>query len=286
MRCSQGGHRHLRDAGQGVPGGRPARGRCPRPRDDVLRRRGPPARRGPFKGPGRADLTERELQVAQLLIDSMGDEWDPDRYHDTYRQQVEELVDQKRQGEAIVTEAQAPRRSNVVDLMEALQASVEAARDGRGSAEDPARPAPGHVGHEAEGRPPHQRRPPPPPRARPPPKATTRKATTRQAASGPRAQGSRGRPPTRPPRRRPTHRPRPGSQKPVAKAGAKRSLPRHRHGPPASARPPEPGTGGGHRSPRHRIGSGAPVPGAAARLRRGGGRRRRSPRSATPPRRR
>ncbi len=84
--------------------------------------------------PAGEDLSERELKVARLLIDSMADEWDPTRYHDTYRQRVDELVDQKRRGEEIVTEAPVAPRSNVVDLMEALQASVKAVRGGRGDA--------------------------------------------------------------------------------------------------------------------------------------------------------
>ena len=81
---------------------------------------------------GDAGLSDRELTTAQLLIDSMASEWEPDQYHDTYRQRVEELIDQKRRGEEIVTEAEPPRQSNVVDLMEALQASVSAVRVERG----------------------------------------------------------------------------------------------------------------------------------------------------------
>ena len=96
--------------------------------------------------PAADDLSERELSVANLLIDSMADEWDPERYHDTFRARVEELVEQKRRGEEIVTESPVPRQSNVVDLMEALQASVAAVKesrtgtDGGSDATSPARP--------------------------------------------------------------------------------------------------------------------------------------------------
>ena len=92
---------------------------------------------------GDAGLSDRELTTAQLLIDSMASEWEPDQYHDTYRQRVEELIDQKRRGEEIVTEAEPPRQSNVVDLMEALQASVSAVRAERGGAkgDDSSRPS-------------------------------------------------------------------------------------------------------------------------------------------------
>ena len=117
--------------------------------------------------PAADDLSDRELSVANLLIDSMADEWDPERYHDTFRARVEELVEQKRRGEEIVTESPVPRQSNVVDLMEALQASVAAVKesrtgtDGGSDATSPARP--GGTPRAAAGRRPHGPRRPPPP---------------------------------------------------------------------------------------------------------------------------
>ena len=48
--------------------------------------------------PAEAEFTDRELQAARLLIESMASDWDHQRYQDTYRQQVEELVEAKRQG--------------------------------------------------------------------------------------------------------------------------------------------------------------------------------------------
>lgn len=58
-------------------------------------------------------------------------EWEPDRYRDTYREQVLELLERKAEGEAIVTEAPPEESSNVVDLMSALEASIERARGER-----------------------------------------------------------------------------------------------------------------------------------------------------------
>jgi len=77
-----------------------------------------------------ADLSfsDRELSTAKLLIESMASTWDPDLYEDQYRKRVERLIDEKRQGKVIVTERPETRPTAVVDLMEALQASVEAAR--------------------------------------------------------------------------------------------------------------------------------------------------------------
>jgi DNA end-binding protein Ku len=74
------------------------------------------------------EFTDRELSTAKLLIDSMASQWDPSLYEDQYRKRVEALIDEKRQGKVIVTERPEPQATKVVDLMEALQASVEAAR--------------------------------------------------------------------------------------------------------------------------------------------------------------
>jgi DNA end-binding protein Ku len=77
--------------------------------------------------PSDADLTERELSMANLLIESMQTEWDPERFHDTHREKIEALIEEKRQGKTIVTDPDAAPRSNVIDLMDALAASVKAA---------------------------------------------------------------------------------------------------------------------------------------------------------------
>jgi DNA end-binding protein Ku len=92
---------------------------------------------------------ERELTIAKQLIESMTTDWDPENYSDTYRERVEELIESKRKGEEVATEAPPPRESKVVDLTETLRRSVEAARGRRagGSA------GPGQAeGREAGGR--------------------------------------------------------------------------------------------------------------------------------------
>ncbi len=71
------------------------------------------------------DPSEREITMAELLIESMEGSWDPKRYHDTHRQKVEALVEEKRQGKEIVAASSAPT-AKVVDLMEALSASIKA----------------------------------------------------------------------------------------------------------------------------------------------------------------
>ena len=81
--------------------------------------------------PGDMKFSARELDTAKLLIDSMATQWDPALYEDEYRKRVEELIADKRKGKVVVTERPATAPTPVVDLMEALQASVEAARGHR-----------------------------------------------------------------------------------------------------------------------------------------------------------
>jgi DNA end-binding protein Ku len=81
--------------------------------------------------PGDLSFKPREIDTAKLLIDSMSAEWNPENYADTYRERVEELIDRKRQGETIVTDGETRAAAPVVDLMDALQASVKAARNHR-----------------------------------------------------------------------------------------------------------------------------------------------------------
>jgi DNA end-binding protein Ku len=70
----------------------------------------------------------RELTIARQLIESMTTDWDPEQYHDTYRERVEELIESKRNGEEIETAEPAPRASKVVDLTEMLRQSVDQAK--------------------------------------------------------------------------------------------------------------------------------------------------------------
>jgi DNA end-binding protein Ku len=77
--------------------------------------------------PADGEVTKRELSMAQLLIESMESDWDPERYHDTHREKVEALVEEKRQGHEIVIQAGPETPAKVVDLMEALNASIAAA---------------------------------------------------------------------------------------------------------------------------------------------------------------
>ncbi|MGH2578648.1 MAG: Ku protein, partial [Actinomycetota bacterium] len=76
------------------------------------------------------ELRPQEIRMAKSLIDSLTDVFQPEEFRDEYRVALEELVQKKVQGEEITyTEEAEP--SKVVDLMEALKASVEAAKAGK-----------------------------------------------------------------------------------------------------------------------------------------------------------
>lgn len=75
------------------------------------------------------DLSENELKMAKSLVDMLTGDFDPEKYDDNYREALLELIEQKSQGQEITRPA--PVAGKVTDLMEALRASVEAARKGR-----------------------------------------------------------------------------------------------------------------------------------------------------------
>ncbi|MFY9378504.1 MAG: Ku protein [Peptococcia bacterium] len=70
------------------------------------------------------EATEAELKLATTLIQSMDTPFDPAAYHDEYQQRLRELIEAKIAGKEIVA-PQAEGPNNVVDLMDALKASIE-----------------------------------------------------------------------------------------------------------------------------------------------------------------
>lgn len=86
----------------------------------------------------------RELTMARQLIETLSTTWQPERYHDVYRERVLELVEQKRQGREVTAEPRPAPSGGAVDLMAALQASVEAAQ-GRGRADRKSGPDAGEL---------------------------------------------------------------------------------------------------------------------------------------------
>jgi DNA end-binding protein Ku len=82
--------------------------------------------------------TKRELDIAEQLVDSLTGDFQPDRYRDTYREQVLALIERKAQGETIAVQPVPDEVDEPApDLMSALKASLEAVR----AREDVAPPA-------------------------------------------------------------------------------------------------------------------------------------------------
>ncbi|WP_229843463.1 non-homologous end joining protein Ku [Streptomyces chryseus] len=88
--------------------------------------------------PQDTEVTGRELRMAEQLIDTLSMDWNPEDFHDTFQEQVTKLIEAKRGGES-VEKAEPPAKStNVVDLMEALRASVDQAKSPKGGGKEKA----------------------------------------------------------------------------------------------------------------------------------------------------
>ncbi|MGW5787952.1 non-homologous end joining protein Ku [Streptomyces sp. NPDC003757] len=74
----------------------------------------------------------KELDMALRLVDALSGDWEPDRYHDTYQEKVRELVRAKAEGQEVAVAEEAPRATDVVDLMEVLRGSLEQAQGAGG----------------------------------------------------------------------------------------------------------------------------------------------------------
>jgi DNA end-binding protein Ku len=75
---------------------------------------------------------KRELDMARQLIEALAGDFEPEKYHDEYREQLLDLIEKKAAGEEIVAEPLVEEPAKVVDLMAALEQSL--ARAGKGQA--------------------------------------------------------------------------------------------------------------------------------------------------------
>ena len=70
-------------------------------------------------------ITDKELKMAQSLVESMSVDWEPDKYRDEYRTAVMEIIEQKAQHKEIAKQpAPTMKTTNVVDLVKVLQESL------------------------------------------------------------------------------------------------------------------------------------------------------------------
>ena len=97
--------------------------------------------------PSRARVSQRELEMAQQLIESWTTEWKPEKYKDTYREALLEVIRTKRKGQEVhvapeVEEEEAP------DLLTALRESIDRSKGGRRKRVQPSSSRNGRRAHE------------------------------------------------------------------------------------------------------------------------------------------
>ncbi len=83
------------------------------------------------------EVRDREVDIAKQLVESLSSEFEPDKFRDTYRDEVLALIERKASGEEIAVQpARDEAAEPVPDLMAALRASLDAVR--AGDADEPA----------------------------------------------------------------------------------------------------------------------------------------------------
>ena len=80
--------------------------------------------------------TDREVQMARQLIESLATEFDPAKYTDEYRERVLDLIERKAEGQEVASQPPVEEPTSVPDLMSALEASLVQAKKDRAPAED------------------------------------------------------------------------------------------------------------------------------------------------------
>jgi DNA end-binding protein Ku len=83
---------------------------------------------------GSAQISDREVELAQLLIETLKTEWDPARYEDTYRRELLERIAEKRPVEEPAGRGSAPQGARIEELLDALKASVDEAKKNKARA--------------------------------------------------------------------------------------------------------------------------------------------------------
>ena len=84
----------------------------------------------------RTDLNlvkEKELALAMSLIEALVAEFEPDKYKDSYRDNLLQMIEAKKQGQEVMATPE-PKEAKVVDIMEALKASLAMAKKPMASA--------------------------------------------------------------------------------------------------------------------------------------------------------
>lgn len=102
--------------------------------------------------PETAKVNDKELDMAKMLIEQLSTPFEPEKYKDDYRSAVLEAIEQKVSGKQIRV-APEPQKSNVIDLMAALQASLEASKPAADTGKAEAKTAKGKLAADPEDKP-------------------------------------------------------------------------------------------------------------------------------------
>jgi len=95
--------------------------------DEVL----DPAEIEELQGLDDVDISRKEIAMAESLVSSLSSAFEPEKYRDEYREQVVDLIKAKAKGEEFEVPEAPAEKPKVVDLMAALEASVQAAKEAR-----------------------------------------------------------------------------------------------------------------------------------------------------------
>ena len=76
-------------------------------------------------------IHDNEIKMAVSLIENLSTDFNPENYHDDYRQALWETIEARIAGQEVITPVEQPAEGNVIDLMEALKASIELSETNR-----------------------------------------------------------------------------------------------------------------------------------------------------------
>ena len=74
------------------------------------------------------EIKDAEIKVAHQLIEALAGEWDPEKYHDTFQENLKKMIETKLEGGEVQAVEQPKKLAPVVDLMAALKQSLENAK--------------------------------------------------------------------------------------------------------------------------------------------------------------
>jgi DNA end-binding protein Ku len=84
-----------------------------------------------LQGLDAVEVNDKEVAMAESLVESLAADFEPEKYHDEYREEVMALIQMKADGEEFEMPELAAEKPKVVDIMAALEASVAAAKQAR-----------------------------------------------------------------------------------------------------------------------------------------------------------